>query len=1047
MASDNHDYSNVSKTIELDFDRNDLAFAKSAEVKPFIYSIELNESISSSFDAKLVIYLKKKLKASDLRAHLQEKAYITLRQVREDGVELRSQNIFGMVTGYRSIGLISKSTDVNNRCYKYELSVQSILAKLSINRKNCTYQGSVTEVISEVLKNYEDTILFDFTNMKGESEDLSFKDLVFSQTNESDLAFINRLCCLFGINYTLTFNTDSKLTTVCFSKNWDNKVNLADPKKNSQKTEFTNTPPSGFTEFLIDSAEYHEIFDECSIFDDNTDKTKREYQFELVKLSTLGIRGLEDDAQKLNEIDLKKHFENSIKNTESKLVAVSYDIGYTPGLILEIDNIEDCGAPDLKFIVVGRSLKFRQKFSNDFLIHDDSSDKDFMLKQVILAIPVDSQRLPGSFNKVDSVAFDDRESNICSVDGINPVLKTKLSDAVQSNINSGISIMEATVIDRPDSVSEVSDTELQSVFYATVDSYLFGTKESDLDNKYITVQLFKVNSELAYKLPRKGQKVLVIHSDGRFYSLGVMSNGDGRSIYSKSRKKVMQDSSILTVDDKDLTLDDDLTSYDIDNNVAGFFKFDTPNAFIEHLFYQNRIRGFASVLDSEYNITSFTNKWDADFAAENESLRKNLVSCRADYSEKQKNYRNKVEDSYQKGDNSSSDDLLNEFLTSKDSLNSCINDVTNFVEKVVSAFDEIELYDKQKGLLSAKFRDSDGKDIAVTNYTIDTDNYLLINAENSGLSLCGDPVDIYSNGNMSVTSENEINFKADKKISFEVGQSRIEITDNGIDLISSKFGNESGLMCSKLSLDGIYGATLYGDNVTIKGLEYVSASDAFGAGLSLSGGSSSLSGIKVDLSTMNSIGFITKLISQLSVVSNTLTAIDNDVSKPITKFIGSASAVNTCVAIADFMQLKKDTPLQAIKNFSEANYKNKKIEAVQVALDTAVVFMELVMAVQNAIFDTVVNTIDESCDADTSDIKDVFRNINMVEWLAKYSLMLADLIVSYAAHSGFVSAISLVPEEITFDAKGQKEADSLKMKVKSATAGSPNPALEILPNV
>ena len=60
MASDNHDYSNVSKTIELDFDRNDLAFAKSAEVKPFIYSIELNESISSSFDAKLVIYLKKK---------------------------------------------------------------------------------------------------------------------------------------------------------------------------------------------------------------------------------------------------------------------------------------------------------------------------------------------------------------------------------------------------------------------------------------------------------------------------------------------------------------------------------------------------------------------------------------------------------------------------------------------------------------------------------------------------------------------------------------------------------------------------------------------------------------------------------------------------------------------------------------------------------------------------------------------------------------------------------------------------------------------------
>ena len=1037
MASDNHDYSNVSKTIELDFDRNDLAFAKSAEVKPFIYSIELNESISSSFDAKLVIYLKKKLKASDLRAHLQEKAYITLRQVREDGVELRSQNIFGMVTGYRSMGLISQSTELNNRCYKYELTVQSILSRLSINRKNCTYQGTVSDVISEVLSKYEDSIQFDFTNMNGELEDLSFKDLVFSQTNESDLAFINRLCGLFGINYTLTFNTDSKLTTVCFSKNWDNKVNLANPKKNTQKTEFTNTPPSGFTEFLIDSAEYHEIFDECSIFDDNTDKTKREYQFELVKLSTLGIRGLEDDAQKLNEIDLKKHFENSIKNTESKLVAVIYDIGYTPGLIPEIDNIEDCGAPDLKFIVVGRSLKFRQKFSNDFLVNDNSTEKDFMLKQVILAVPVDSQRLPGSFNKVDSVAFDDSESNICSVDGINPVLKTKLSDAVQSNINSGISIMEATVIDRPDSVSEVSDTELQSVFYATVDSYLFGTKESDLDNKYITVQLFKVNSELAYKLPRKGQKVLVIHSDGRFYLLGVMSNGDGRSIYSKSRKKVMQDSSILTVDDKDLTLDDDLTSYDIDNNVAGFFKFDTPNAFIEHLFYQNRIRGFASVLDSEYNITSFTNKWDADFAAENESLRKNLVSCRADYSEKQKNYRNKVEDSYQKGDNSSSDDLLNEFLTSKDSLNSCINDVTNFVEKVVAAFDEIELYDESKGLLSAKFKNDSENDDPLTNYTIDADDYVLVNSKSS-MVLSGKKIDLSSEEDFCVDVGNEVCFKANKKISFEVGQSRVEITDKGIDLIASKYGNESGLMCSKLSLDGIYGATLYGDNVTVKGLEYVSIGDAFGAGLSLSGGSSSLTGIKVDLSTMGAIGFITKMISQISTLSNTLTAIDTDNKwvKGITKFIGSATAVNTCVAIADAVQLVKEKPIYKIKEISRDSQKHKKIEAVQLALDTVVLGLEMVMAVQNAIMDATLDTA-EAVGGNVDDARETMRNINMVEWLIKYAAMLADMIVSYSAHSGFTSSISLVPEEITLDTKCKKDAQNVAMKVKSVEAGSP----------
>ena len=49
----------------------------------------------------------------------------------------------------------------------------------------------------------------------------------------------------------------------------------------------------------------------------------------------------------------------------------------------------------------------------------------------------------------------------------------------------------------------------------------------------------------------------------------------------------------------------------------------------------------------------------------------------------------------------------------------------------------------------------------------------------------------------------------------------------------------------------------------------------------------------------------------------------------------------------------------------------------------------------------------------------------------------ADMIVSYSAHSGFTSSISLVPEEITLDTKCKKDAQNVAMKVKSVEAGSP----------
>lgn len=1044
MPSVNHDYSNVNKTIELAFDNKELAFSNEAKIKPFVYSVILNENISSSFDAKFVIYLKKKLTASELKDHLQKKIYITLRQVRDDGVELRRQNLFGMVTGYRSLGLVSESKDSDFACYKYELSVHSLLSRLSINRKNCTYQGTVGDVLSTILKNYSDSIACDLTDIQGKAEDFSLKELVFSQSNESDLAYINRLCRFFGINYTLVYNTENRMTVICFSKNWANKVNLKNPKDYLHNADFSNSIPDVFTEFLIDSAQYHGVYDECSIFDEKSDLSKRDYQFEVARLSCIGIRGLEDDSQKLNEFDLKKHFINSIKNTESRLVAVSYDIGYTPGLILDISNIEDCGAPAGKFIVTGRSLKFRQKFSSDYMISDGSTEKDFQLKQIIMAVPVDSSRYPGSFDRVETVTVADDDVSLCTVGGIRPVIRPKNSVREMFLKNALPTVMEATVIDRPECVGEISDTELQSVFYARINSYLFGGEETNQEHKYIAVQLFKAESELAYKLPHKGQKVLVLHADGRYYSLGIINVNDGRSVYSKNQKAVMQNSSIMTIDDKHLSFDDDLSNYDVKNNYSGFLKFSSPDSLIEHLFMQGNLLRFAKNLDSVHNVLYFSNalsqKDDSTGASKLDTakaLRIELVNARAAYSQKLKSYRGAVEDAYIKGNKTLGSNLLQDLEKARSSLDSCLGKVKNFVYGIVDAFNAVTV-GSHNNLLNLLFADEENSNSEITNYEVNATNDVSITSDKGVVSLQGSKVNINSDSDINFDSGRNISFVADKKISFQVGASTLEISDTGIKLVASQYGNKAGVLSSQLSLDGVNGTTLTGDIITIKGIERVLVADSFGGSMSVSAGNAKIAGMKFDVSTLNTLGKINSTIGMINTISNSIGAATG--GDPVTKFINAATTSNLSTMNADLYAVQCSF-LNRWRDFKQYFSDTGKIlNAVQLSFETLTIAMELVMSYQNLIFDTSLACLSSDSDSDKEAEKRIraeLRKANLIEWCIKFSSMGLQTATAYVAHGFSQSAISVVPEAISSDSTQIKIASKSQIEVKSATAGLP----------
>lgn len=1050
MASSNRDYTGITKTIELAFDESEvsLAFSASAAVKPYIYSIDLNESISNSFDAKLVVFLEKKLKAQELREHLQKRVYITLKQL-DAGVEVRKQVLYGMVTGYRSIGLVATSTESSRKCYQYELSVQSMLAKLSINRKNCTYQGTVNDVLTSIFSNYQDVLQIDFTNPDN-SEKVLFSDdnLVFSQNSESDLSFINRLCSLFGINYTLVYPSDSEYTKVCFSQNWACYVNdSSDASSFKKSTQFSKNVKDKFDEYLIDSAEYQEVFDECSIFDENADSSKREYQFELTKLSCLGKRGLNKDFEKLCAIDLKSHFKNSVKNTESKLVAVSYDLGYTPGLLLKIDSIDDCGAPaDTEYFVVRRSVKFKQKFSEDFMQPDSDTDDDYMLKQVILAVPVDSDRMPGSFSMVDCLSLGEEGTSICSIDGITPVLKSVKKNGT-ANDKSVPAIMEATVCDRPDGVNEISDTELQSIFYAKIDSQVWGSGADAVEEQYIAVQLFKNDSELACKLPRKGQKVLVIYSEGRFYSLGVMASSDGRKLYSSNLKNMLQNSSIHTIDGRDLFFDDDLSSFDIDNNSSGFFKFSDPQAYVEHLLMQGTFGRLAENLDSVHNTLSFSKIWNDSFKLRSAECRSQLIQARSSYSEKLKNYRDLTEKDRE--DNSQSQNVsqaLQEVNAAEQILNSNIQSLSDITSQIVEACDAVKIGSRQN-LLSALFENE------VVNYEVNSNNNLSLNSNSGVMTLSGSKLNLSADDNQTFEATDSICFKAGQKISLQVGQSTIEITDMGIKLVSSQYGNSSGLVSSSLSLDGIMGTTLTGDTVFIKGIERVSLSDYFGGSAGVYAGNASLSGMNVNITS--GAETLSRINTIIGLGNSILSAFDNDdeeMASVSCKFAGAVFGANLTTAMSDIKDFVSGSHKEIFSELQKDWKAKKKIDAIQLALEGLVVAEEIVMCIQNIIFECTIAGMQihklrvYEDDLDSNDAKSLqksidktiewMRKLNYVEWYVKFSTIALETIASYAVHSAVASsAINLAPEDITFDSTELKEATKSNTTLKSIGAG------------
>lgn len=372
----------TAQSLELKF-----ANANSCMRKAYAYAIEMQEGISIHFKSKITLLSDSLYSKNDLDALLKGQVTIRVAHFTDEEKNIRIREFDGIVTSYLSKGRISKGR-VNGKdvsCYAYELSIEPKLVLLALKKYTRSFTNKTPlEVINFILDENNipnvtsDSSLFDCT-----FED---KNIIFEQSNESDLSLLNKICSAYGINYVVArqsvADSDSK---VIISRGWtvdkktsvkNSKILLAAPSDktiaafdgtteknylcldNIQATLNTLACTVGKTDsgnYLI-SAEYEGAVESGSIFD-NEVKDGASYS-DFSNLESLVSKNIDINSKKSQQSLIEQSFNSLTKNLKEKLYAKASDFIYVPGANIEVDNL--FGTSDKKtFQIIRNSFRFK----------------------------------------------------------------------------------------------------------------------------------------------------------------------------------------------------------------------------------------------------------------------------------------------------------------------------------------------------------------------------------------------------------------------------------------------------------------------------------------------------------------------------------------------------------------------------------------------------------------------------------------------------------------------------------------------------------------
>ncbi|MGN0914905.1 MAG: contractile injection system protein, VgrG/Pvc8 family [Succinivibrio sp.] len=415
-------------SIEAKFKNNSLNFIKNTN----ILGIELNEGISIPFILRLDFITDKRLNLKDLKDLVSEEITVDLKQISSDPLVLKSYSriLHGIVTAYEEHGLYNRGVGSSSKMYKYSLTIMPEIIKLANSGKQRSFtDSSVIDVIKSVLKEHEidcDCETDGFWTNKPE-----FNTLVFTQSDESDLEFINKLCNDFGINYLVEYNKETNKNKVIFSRGYITGTDFAD---NTIPVKLNPASPSFFDEHTLE-----DIVSSGGMFDDTkADKNLQDYTYAFNFL-------LNDTDPEKKRKEIVEYCQKSQKalndNLCAKTIIRANDLNYVPGAILSVPDYNDKSS----YIVTRAHLKL-------YSLGEDPAESEFSLMQSVLCVTKNNSDILGAVNRISRISLDSRPSDI------NLALASEKKNAeISSTSDSGVVYCVGTVCDASGNTEITSD--------------------------------------------------------------------------------------------------------------------------------------------------------------------------------------------------------------------------------------------------------------------------------------------------------------------------------------------------------------------------------------------------------------------------------------------------------------------------------------------------------------------------------------------------------------------------------------------------------------
>ena len=955
-----------------------ISFIKDCSLKDAVpCRCALNEGISLPFRAEVALFSEKPFSKKELDSCLGIKTELTLMQYNTEGLQNRGRKFQGIITAYRSVGLVSElgSTASGKDCYCCEITIEPEMTLMGIKRRTRSFDSGSTpaDIISGIFEEYHLKCRFDnelFDNLPTEGQ-------IAQQSNETDLNFINRICFNYGFNYFNELITpenaaegdDPEFSESCtvFSRGW----------KVSNATQIIGNTLTGQQEIT------------CTV----GEMTAKSFGSGKVSLNRLissgymgsgsigGITGLGSEAADsqviMNGFETRRGEGSAANDAVSAFAAESSqaltrlssghalisagDFAIAPGLTLK--------SGDDSYLAVRVSFSFNTSFPQGFKAAPKYPAEEQELRLLAVAVPLPEENTEDTLgplccfgripeNPSSDTAFPfigiPRPGRGTGMSGIRQEIASLTAAAAQNSGESDTLIYRATVCNasgkygtgtglEPGMIIPASDddTAFPAMFYAIIDGASAAVKVN-----YVSIA---GGSAPLGNFPKVAQRILILMTGGSYYLLGYLPDRNPLPTFHREMRNDLMHSSFLTsgiATGKSGNTDRQVTNTDrdINNQYLSFVKFSSSALLIEFLIMQDRLQSYLKCMNLRFNTLKLAEIYDS----KKTDIKTNLKAVR--------DARDALETAI--SNNSGISTAKGNLSTAYTNLSALAGIIVTAIKEVTQVSDKIEQMKKADSNLT--------DDTALATILGLSGGALFLDGalrEYAGSIECAASQDITLNAtdNISLNAGKSVTITADNSITLQVGNSSISINGNTIAAAVAYFKYKISPWDAKITLSPTGGVNISGFQVNGKALMSSSISDSFGGSLGTKGGLTTVSGPTVKASNMSAPSIIKTLAGLTTRTLNAVAdipcqAVDNDKAKLADSIINDIMGYGNSIAgiVADSI-----VAVQAFTKASNGRTQGTK-DVVNLAASVIAIAMDVADVLENLIANTIIKNSDKN---------------------------------------------------------------------------------------